>query len=69
MIIIIKVAYYFAEYITPIADHFGPSRLRALPLAAGRNEGGNYFHYKNITALFLHITALFRQYNQALPEI
>ena len=26
--------------------HFGPSGVRALPLAAGINEGGNYFRYK-----------------------
>ena len=28
--------------------------MRALPLAAGRNEGGHYFHYKNdkLPALF-----------------
>ena len=32
--------------------------MRALPLAVGRNEGGHYFHDKNITALF-------RQYNHA----
>ena len=24
--------------------HIGPSGVRALPLAAGRNEGGHYFH-------------------------
>ena len=27
------------------ASHFGPSRVRALPLAAGINEGGHYFRY------------------------
>ena len=25
--------------------YFGPSRVRALPLAAGRNKGGHYFRY------------------------
>ena len=34
--------------------------MHALPLAEGRNEGGHYFHNKNITALF-------REYNRALP--
>ena len=26
-------------------DFFGPSEVRALPLAAGINEGGHYFAY------------------------
>ena len=38
------------------------SGVRALPFAAGRNKGGHYFHYENITALF-------REYNRALPAI
>jgi hypothetical protein len=25
--------------------NFGPSGVRALPLAAGKNEGGHYFSY------------------------
>ena len=28
-----------------IATNVGPSGVRALPLAAGRNEGGQYFRY------------------------
>jgi hypothetical protein len=40
-------------------QHIGLSGVRALPLAAGRNEGGHYFLYKNITAIF-------REYNRAL---
>ena len=33
----IQVSHYFR--------YFGPSGVRALPLAAGRNEGGHYFRY------------------------
>ena len=32
-------------YLYQIPLHFGPSGVRALPLAAGRNEGGHYFRY------------------------
>ena len=42
--------------------NIGLSGVRALPLAVGRNKGGHYFHYKNITALFW-------EYNRALPAI
>jgi hypothetical protein len=31
--------------------HFGPSGVRALPLAAGRNEGGHYFGPSGVHAL------------------
>ena len=51
-----------------IAD-FGPSGVRALPLAAGRNEAGHYFHYKNITALFHEYNRALPPYNCALPAI
>ena len=42
--------------------YFGPSGVRALPLAAGRNEGGHYFHYKNynLPVLFLFLPPLFK---------
>ena len=32
---------------------FGPSGVRALPLAAGRNEGGHYFRYFSTSLLLL----------------
>ena len=35
----LTVDHYFAYF------SFGPSGVRALPLAAGRNEGGHYFRY------------------------
>jgi hypothetical protein len=35
----------------------GPSGVRALPLAAGRNEGGHYFSY---FFLFLFLPPLFK---------
>ena len=47
----------------------GPSGVRALPLAAGRNEGGHYFHYKNMTALFREYNRVLPPYNLALPGI
>ena len=30
---------------TKVGHYFGPSGVRALPLAAGTNEGGHYFRY------------------------
>ena len=51
-------ALLFTQKITKYKT-IGASGVDALPLAAGRNEGGHYFHYKNITALF-------REYNRAL---
>ena len=30
---------------TKVGNNVGPSGVRALPLAAGRNEGGHYFRY------------------------
>ena len=38
----------------------GPSVVRALPLAAGRNEGGHYFHYKNYKLPVLFLPPLFK---------
>ena len=35
----LTVDHYFAYF------SFGPSGVRALPLAAGTNEGGHYFRY------------------------
>ena len=32
-------------------SHFGPSGVRALPLAAGINEGGHYFGPSGVRAL------------------
>ena len=34
-----------ANTVTKIRSYFGPSGVRALPLAAGINEGGHYFSY------------------------
>ena len=36
-----SVGHYFAYFFF----YFGPSGVRALPLAAGTNEGGHYFRY------------------------
>ena len=36
-----------------IQNHFGPSGVRALPLAAGINEGGHYFGPSGLRALLL----------------
>ena len=33
--------------------HFGPSGVRALPLASGRNEVGHYFRYFSSFIFFL----------------
>ena len=35
----------FRIYFSDAASNFGPSGVGALPLAAGRNEGGRYFNY------------------------
>ena len=40
------------ELVRYMSDYFGPSGVRALPLAAGRNEGGHYFRY------FIPLTAV-----------
>ena len=34
---------------------FGPSGVRALPLAAGTNEGGHYFRYFSTSFLFFFL--------------
>ena len=52
-----KPSFPFAWWI-----RIGPSGVRALPLATGRNESGHYLHYKTITVLF-------REYNRTLPAI
>ena len=39
--------------VATILSIFGPSGVRALPLASGRNEGGHYFRY------FLFLLLLF----------
>jgi hypothetical protein len=42
-ITVIKGGAYFIQYQIIISVGIGPSGVRALPLAAGRSEGGHYF--------------------------
>ena len=39
-------------------NNIGPSRVRALPLAAGINEGGHYFRYFSSSYLVVVNTAI-----------
>ena len=48
--------------------HFGPSGVRALPLAAGTNEGGHYFHNKIITCQSSEYNPNEPEYNPNKPE-
>ena len=43
---------YF-KFLPEQEGYFGPSGVRALPLVAGRNEGGNYFRYFSTCFLLL----------------
>jgi hypothetical protein len=40
--------------------HFGLSGVRALPLAAGINEGGHYFRYFSFLFFFFFLPPLFK---------
>ena len=49
-----------SELTKPISKYFGPSGVRALPLAAGRNEGGHYFRYFSSLLFFFYSPLLFK---------
>ena len=44
-VIVIMIALCVWGWIDYINNYVGPSGVHALPLAAGRNEGGHYFRY------------------------
>ena len=44
--------------------YVGPSGVRALPLAAVRNEGGHYFHYKNYKLPVLFFSCSYHRYSK-----
>ena len=43
MTLIFKQIFKHSPCISSIFINFGPSGVRALPVAAGKNEGGHYF--------------------------